>query len=266
MVNIVGILNITSDSFSDGGLFLELVDAVEKARSLITEGANWLDIGAEASNPEGEKISARKEIERLAVILKVLKPEKFRISIDTYKPEVIKYVLQHGAKMINDITGLKNPESIEILSGSKVPVVIMFARNKKPHAEKTTRSYTTLLDEIKSFFEERLNTLSKAGIKIDRIILDPGMGFFLGGTPEPSLKVLKNLKELKKCFNRPLFISTSRKSFIGSVLNRPVQERNYGTLATEIWAYLQGVDYIRTHDVKPLNDAVKMLQAIQDIK
>jgi len=265
MANIVGILNITSDSFSDGGLFLEPINSIKKARSLITEGANWLDIGAEASNPDGKKISAQTEIKRLTHIFEALQSEQIQISIDTYKPEVMKYAIQHGAKMINDITGLRNLKAIDILCNSKVQIVIMFARNKHPRAEKTIRSYDTLLDEIKTFFEERLNTFRQAGISTERIILDPGMGFFLGGSPEPSLRVLKNIRVLKKCFNRPLFISTSRKSFIGAILNRPVQGRTYGTLATEIWAYLQGVDYIRTHNVKALSDAVKMLNAIQKI-
>ena len=265
MANIVGILNITSDSFSDGGLHLDSKTSIRNAKRLIAEGVDWLDIGAESSNPDGEKVSADEEIKRLAPVLEALQSEQIQISIDTYRPEVMKYVLQHGAGMINDITGLANPQSVDILLEFEVPAVIMFSRNQGPRAEKTVRPHETVLDEIKAFFEERLRSLTQAGVRTERIILDPGMGFFLGGTPEPSLEVLRNLMDLKKCFDCPLYVSTSRKSFIGAVLGHPVQERTYGTLATEIWAYLQGVDYIRTHDVRALSDALKMIRAIQSI-
>ncbi len=166
--------------------------------------------------------------------------------------------------MINDITALKEPASVEIVKQYGVPVVIMYSRGPGPHADRTIREYRNLPDEILRFFEERIEALTRSGIRLKNIIIDPGMGFFLGGNPEPSLMVLKHLKELKR-FGTPIYLSTSRKSFIGTVLHRELSKRAAGTLATEIWAYLQGVDYLRTHEVESLRDAIKMLQAIQDI-
>ncbi len=262
---IVGILNVTADSFSDGGLYLEPVVAVERARTLLAQGAALIDIGAESSRPEAQKISAQEEINRLTPIIRGLKQEKITLSVDTYKPEVIRHVLEMGADMINDITALKDPASVEIVRQFSVPVVIMYSRSPGPHADRAVREHRRLMDEIILFFVDRIDVLTSSGIKLENIIIDPGMGFFLGGNPEPSLVVLKHLKELKKLGVR-LYLSTSRKSFIGTILHREVSKRSVGTLATEIWAYLQGVDYLRTHEVEPLRDAIRMLQAIQEME
>jgi dihydropteroate synthase len=261
---IVGILNVTPDSFSDGGLYLEPNAAVEKARALIAQGADIIDIGAESSRPEAQKVLAQEEINRLSPIIKILKQEKITLSVDTYKPEVMHQVLKMGVDMINDITALKDPASVEIAKEYGVPVVIMYARGPGPHADRTVREHRRLMDEITRFFANRIDALTGSGIKLENIIIDPGMGFFLGGNPEPSLMVLKHLKELKRLGVR-LYLSTSRKSFIGTILHREVSKRAAGTLATELWAYLQGVDFLRTHEVEPLQDAIRMLQAIQTI-
>ncbi len=264
-LKIAGILNVTPDSFSDGKRFLETEAAIEKGLELIAQGADMVDIGAESSNPDGQKISAHEEIERLTPVIKALRKERVQISIDTYKPEVMKHVVSLGADMINDITGLRDPASIEIIRKTNIPIVIMFARNEGPHAERTVRDHSTIMAELDEFFIERLKTLGKAGINGNRIILDPGMGLFLGGTPEPSLMVLRHIEELKK-YGCEVYLSASRKSFIGAVLDRSLKERGIGTLATEIWAWQNGVSYIRTHEPKPLRDAVRMMQAIEQIK
>lgn len=261
---IIGILNVTLDSFSDGGLYLEPAAAVERARTLMAQGADLIDIGAESSRPEAQKISAQEEISRLTPIIRSLKQEKIPLSVDTYKPQVMRQVLEMGVDMINDITALKDPASVEIVKQYSVPIVIMYSRGPGPHADRTVREHRRLMNEIIRFFADRIDALTGSGIKLENIIIDPGMGFFLGGNPEPSLVVLKHLKEIKKLGVR-LYLSTSRKSFIGTILHRQVSERAVGTLATEIWAYLQGVDFIRTHEVEPLRDAIRMLQAIQTI-
>jgi len=262
---IIGILNVTPDSFSDGGLYLEPATAVERARTLMTQGADLIDIGAESSRPEAQKISAQEEISRLTPIIRSLKQEKIPLSVDTYKPQVMRQVLEMGVDMINDITALKDPASVEIVKQYGVPVVIMYSRGPGPHADRTVREHRRLMDEIIRFFAGRIDGLTGSGIKLENIIIDPGMGFFLGGNPEPSLVVLKHLKEIKRLGVR-LYLSTSRKSFIGTILHREVSKRSVGTLATEIWAYLQGVDFIRTHEVEPLRDAIRMLQAIQEME
>ena len=262
---IVGILNITSDSFSDGGLFLVSEKAVQKGLELSVQGADFIDLGAESSNPDGQKISPQEEINRLVPVIRSLKTNGIKISIDTYKPTVMEAVLKEGVDLINDITALKDLQAISLLKANTVPVVIMHARNSNPRAEKKERDDQNIINEVFVFFQERIKTLEENGIGKERIIIDPGMGFFLGGNPEPSLKVLKEFQHLKSLGVKS-YISTSRKSFIGSVLNKDITHRGAGTLATEIWAALQGVDFIRTHDVSSLHDALSMIQAIQNTK
>ena len=260
-MKIVGILNITSDSFSDGGRYLKSEEAIQKGLDLVSQGADLVDIGAQSSNPDGSQISAGQEIERLTPVVRTLKNQGVGISVDTYKPEVMQHMISLGVDMVNDITGLRDEASIEVVASAKIPVVIMFARNQDAHANREIRDSTTVMNEVISFFTERLKILKRAGIT-KNIIIDPGMGLFLGGNPEPSLVVLKRLAELKQ-FKRPVYLSTSRKSFIGRILAMPIESRGIGTLATEIWGYLQGVDYIRTHDVRQLRQAIRMLQAIE---
>jgi len=264
-LRIAGILNVTPDSFSDGNQFLDPEIAIKQGKRLITDGADLVDIGAESSNPDGVKITAQEEIDRLTPVITALKKDGIQISVDTYKPEVMEQVISLGADMINDITGLKDPNSIEVISKHDIPIVIMYARNEGPHAERTVREYSSVMAELDMFFAERLDTLSRAGIPRERILLDPGMGLFLGGTPEPSLMVLRHIEELKK-YGCELYLSASRKSFIGAVLDRPLKERAIGTLAVEIWAWQHGVSYVRTHEPRLLRDAVRMMQAIEQIK
>jgi dihydropteroate synthase len=264
-LKIVGILNITSDSFSDGKRYLNPQSAIEKGLSLAAQGADLVDIGAESTSIYGEKITAEQELERLTPVIEALKKEGVRISVDTYKPKVMQYVIALGVDMINDVSGLKDETAIRVVQQAGVPVVIMFNRNPDIHAQTRLQDYTTIMSEEVAFFTERLKTLHDAGIADDKVIIDPGMGFFIGGNPEPSLMVLHHLERLKR-LGRKIYLSTSRKSFIGAVLNRPIESREYGTLATEIWAYLHGVDYIRTHDPAALSDAIRMIQAIEQIE
>jgi len=262
VLKIAGILNVTADSFSDGNRYLDPRAAIEKGLALIAQGADMVDIGAESSNPDGEKITAAEEIARLTPVIEGLREKGIPVSVDTYKPEVMAHVIGLGVNMINDITGLRNPASVDVIRKAGIPVVIMFARNEGPHAERTLRDRATVMSEIEAFFTERLQSLHNSGISDENVLIDPGMGLFLGGTPEPSLVVLRRIAELKR-FGRQVYLSTSRKSFIGRVLNRPIHERGIGTLATEIWAYLNGVSHIRTHEPEPLRDAIRMIQAIE---
>lgn len=259
---LVGILNITKDSFSDGGEYFDPQRAIRKGQLLKKDGASIIDIGAQSSHPDSENVSPQHEIERLTPVIHALKQYNIPISIDTYKPEVMKHVLELGVDMINDITALQEPDAVDIAKEFDVPVVLMFSINQISRAEKTIWKTTNPMNEIISFFEMKIDDLIKKGLKEERLILDPGMGFFIGANPEPSLYVLRNLAKLKT-LGRKIFISTSRKSFIGTVLNRTVSERGAGTLATEIWSALQEVDYIRTHDVKALSDAINMIDVIQ---
>lgn len=262
---IVGILNVTTDSFSDGNRYIDTRAANEKGLSLVAQGADLVDLGAESSNPDGSKITEAEEIRRLTPVIEALKGEGVRVSVDTYKPEVMQAMVKLGVDMVNDVTGLRDEAAIEVVQRAAIPVVIMFARNKDPHAERTPRDHTNVLNEISEFFAERVETLHNAGIDDHNVILDPGMGLFLGGNPEPSLIVLRNI-EMLRTFNRELYLSSSRKSFIGRILDRTIESRGIGSLATEIWAYLHGVSYIRTHEPEPLRDAIRMIHAIERIE
>jgi dihydropteroate synthase len=284
MTRIIGILNVTRDSFSDGGRFLEPTAALAHARQLVADGAKIIDVGAESTHPDAEDVPAEVEIERLTAVIEGLKAEDVVASVDTYKPAVIRHVLALGADLINDVTALRDPEAVAAVRDSDARLIIMHSRAFTARADREAASpraaqsssvapassrcnSETIVDEILAFFEARIAALAAAGIDRRRLILDPGMGFFLSPRPEPSLAVLRGLERLAS-LGLPLCVSTSRKSFIGSVLGGdsgplPVDQRAAGTLVTEIWAAQHGADYIRTHDVRALRDALRMLEAIE---
>ncbi|WP_287127400.1 dihydropteroate synthase [Candidatus Cyanaurora vandensis] len=263
-VQIFGIVNLTHDSFSDGGQFLAPHAAIAQGERLLSEGAAGLDLGAESSNPAGQRVTAQTEIERLTPVVHHFKQMGATLSVDTYKPEVMRAMLALGVDMINDITSLKDPQAITVLRDYNVPIVLMFARNRAPRAEIKPQSHQDLIPTLLAFFQERLDTLTQQGIARERLILDPGMGYFLGSNPAPSLWVLKHMQQLHT-LGQPLYLCTSRKSFIGTLLNESPNGRAMGTLATELWAMAQGVQYIRTHEVKALAQAWTIWQAITEV-
>jgi dihydropteroate synthase len=259
----VGVLNITEDSFSDGGCFLDLSTAIEHGERLLAEGADWLDVGAESSNPDGQAVAEELQIARLAPVLKHFASCGARLSVDTHRPAVMRAALDLGAQMVNDVTALAEPDAVRLLATRSEPVVIMFSRNATARASTAERSTVGVVEEARTFFEARMETLEVAGIGRERLILDPGMGFFLGGNPGPSVSMLRELRALS-CFGRPLYVSTSRKSFIGALTGgRPPAERAFGTVATELWALTQGAAFIRTHDVRAIMDAWALWRAIE---
>lgn len=281
MTQVIGIVNITKDSFSDGGRFLQPDRALRHARELVAAGAAVIDLGAESSNPDGEDITAAEELARLAPVLRALKDDGVAVSVDTRKPEVMSAAVAAGADYINDVTALGHTDAQRALRGSAARIVLMYARHAEAQGLEATADRGgratraparradpwTIMDEILVFFRERIAELEQAGIAAERLVLDPGMGFFLSHDPAISLAVLRDLRRLAE-LGRPICVSTSRKSFIGAALEsaenpRGVEERGAGTLATEIWAALQGVTYIRTHDVRALSDGLRMLDAIQ---
>ena len=263
---IVGIVNVTRDSFSDGGEFLDPDAAVAQARQLVAEGADVIDLGAESTHPDSEDVSAEEQIARLTPVIERLRADGTRVSVDTYKPAVMRHVLGLGVDFINDITALRDPESVAAVRDAGAKLILMHSRAQAARAERSEADPATIVDEIIGFFEQRVVALTGAGIARQRLIVDPGMGFFLGVNPEASLAVLRHLERLH-ALNLPILVSTSRKSFIGVALGsrdapRPVAERGAGTLATEIGAAQQGASYIRTHNVRALCDALTMLEAV----
>lgn len=274
MTQILGILNLTRDSFSDAGRYLDPSQALAHARRMCAEGATIIDVGAESSNPDGEDVSAPEEIARLTPVVKALKAEGVRVSVDTRKPEVMRDVLALGADFINDITALRHPDAVRALHHSDARVILMYARHSAAvedeivaRAEQLDADPGTIVSEIVEFLRERAAALVAAGIARERMIVDPGMGYFLSRDPRVSFAVLRELARLGDV-GLPVCISTSRKSFIGAALDslaqpRPVEQRSAGTLMSEIWAVQQGAAYVRTHAPGPLRDALRVLAAIR---
>jgi dihydropteroate synthase len=253
---LVGILNLTPDSFFDGGKFANGESASAQASRLVEEGAAIIDVGGQSTRPGYEEISDEEEIARVVPAITALVPRlPVPVSIDTYKPAVARAALQAGAHLINDIYGLqRNPEIARLAAEFGCPVVVM-------HNDAAFRETPgDVIYKIKIFFDRSREIAAQAGLAEDRIVLDPGIGF--GKTHEQNLEILARLSELK-LLGFPLWLGASRKSVIGNVLALPPDERLEGTLATTALAVWQGVEFIRVHDVRANARVAKMAAAIR---
>lgn len=252
---VMGILNVTPDSFSDGGKYHTWDTALFHAEEMVEQGADVLDIGGESTRPGYTKISDEEEIDRTVGILGRLRQEfDVPLSIDTYKPAVAKEALLAGADMVNDIWGLQyDPSMARVVAESGAACCLMHNRREAV--------YQNLMEEIKEDLKRSLYLAEKAGIGKEKILLDPGIGF--GKTYEQNLQVLHSLGQLKE-LGFPLLLGTSRKSVIGLALNLPVEERVEGTLATTVLGMLMGCAFVRVHDVKENVRAIQMVQAIRE--
>ena len=265
-MEIFGILNLTNDSFSDGGLFLEPNSAIQHSIELINSGADIIDIGAQASNLNSIQITSEQEWQRIELVLIELKKKNYRISIDTCKPEVIEKSILASVEFINNIKAFNSDEEEEILK-KYIPnlpnLVLMFSHNNGSKAELNSKlQVLTIIDTISNFFDSKLNKLIKIGVPEENLIIDPGMGFFLGEDPLLSIEVLKNINTLKNRFKKVL-VSVSRKSFIGSILDGiPPKDREIGSLALEIYLAESKIDFIRTHNPKQLKQSLKIREYI----
>jgi len=257
---IMGILNVTPDSFSDGGLYLDKNKAVKRGLELAEEGADIIDIGGESTRPGSNSISTEEELKRIIPVLSDLREKTDAlISVDTTKSEVARAALDHGADIINDISALRfDPQMPPLAVNRDVPVVLMHMKGT-PKTMQANPSYEDLLAEVKSFFKERLETAKTLGIKREKIIIDPGIGF--GKGHNDNLLLIKNLRALEE-FERPIMIGISRKSFIGKILNLPVLERIEGTIASAVLSIIHGAHILRVHDVAPIKRAVLVAEAI----
>lgn len=240
-IQLMGILNVTPDSFSDGGKYRSTSQAVQHALRMIKEGASVIDIGGESSRPGSKPVSSAIELQRVMPVLKALrKKTAIPISIDTYKPVVAKAAVAAGANWINDIDGLRNPDMRQLVANRSCPVVIM-------HRQTAPRYHDVVLD-IKKFFRQQIKLALADGIKKQKIILDPGIGF--GKTVEHNINILRNLNILVEAFHEmPLLVGASRKSFIGKLTGAEVQDRLPGTLAAHLIAVENGATWLRVHDV-----------------
>lgn len=261
---IVGIVNITEDSFSDGGRYLATEDAVSHARGLRSDGADVIELGPAASHPGAARVTAEQERRRLAPVMERLTAENIPVSVDSFLPATQRFAMARGAMYLNDIQGFPDPCTYARLADAHCRLIVMHSVQLEGPATKVTTDPTAIWAGIDRFFAERLARLHAAGVEPGRLILDPGLGYFLGSNPEPSLAVMAGLRYLKARFGLPVLVSPSRKSFLRTVTSRGIAQIGPASLAAELYAAWQGVDYIRTHDVAALNDALTILGAIAE--
>jgi dihydropteroate synthase type 2 len=262
MTRIFGIVNATADSFSDGGKYLAPEAATARARALIAAGVDVIDLGAAASNPDALHVPPEEEIRRLAPIVAALRGE-VEISIDSFAPETQAWALTQHIAWLNDIRGFPEPSLYPAIARANVRLVVMHNVAPRGQAERIATDPMTIFDRLFAFFDERIAVLEEAGIVRERIILDPGMGFFLGTDPEVSLAVLRGLRELKARYSLPVLVSVSRKSFIRKLAGVGVAEAGPATLAAELFAAANGADWLRTHDVAALKQALEVQAALR---
>lgn len=261
MTEILGIVNVTRDSFSDGGHYLDPAAALEHAHGLVAGGAALVDVGAVSTHPDSEEVSESEELRRLEPVVGELVGSGLRVSVDTWRPAVMCRMAELGVEFINDVRALAEPGAVEATRDTACKLILMHSTSSAGRAVRAEVGAEGVLERIEGFFRERLAQLTGAGISAERVVIDPGMGFFLSSEPAPSLAVLRAIPRLKG-LGRPLLVSTSRKSFLGSLVDRPVGERGPATLASELYAWRAGADYIRTHDPRALADAIRVTEAI----
>ena len=257
---IMGVLNVTPDSFYDGGRYGNLRKAVERALEMVEEGADIIDIGGESSRPGANSVEEKEELERVIPVIKKLSSRiRVPVSIDTYKSGVAKKAIDAGASIVNDISALRMDEKMaKVIESSGVPVCLMHMQGTPRNMQRNPR-YKDVVSEIFAFLRERIDFCEQAGIDIEKTIVDPGIGF--GKTVLHNLEILKKLDQFKS-LGRPIIIGVSRKSLIGKVLQLEPEERLEGSLASAIWCMTKGASILRVHDVRETKRAIKMVEAI----
>lgn len=259
---LMGIINVTPDSFSDGGLYFNKEKAVDRGLELAEEGADIIDIGGESTRPGSDFISTEEELMRTVPVISALrKKTDVLISVDTTKSEVAEAALGEGADIINDISSFRfDPKMLSLAAQKDIPVILMHMKGT-PKNMQLNPFYEDLLAEIRGFLEERIATAQAYGIKKEKIIIDPGIGF--GKSLKDNLTLIKSLKFLEP-IDRPILIGISRKSFIGKILSLPPQERTEGTIASAVLSIINGAHILRVHDVEAVKRAVLITEAIID--
>ncbi len=254
---VMGILNVTPDSFSDGGVFYAHDAAVMHARQMVEEGADIIDVGAESTRPYGNAlaVTAEEELRRLEAVLPAAVGMGRPVSIDTMKAKVAAWALDHGAAIVNDVWGLqRDPDIAGVVARYRAPVIIM-------HNRETADPDIDIMADMVAFFERSLAIAARAGISRDRIVIDPGVGF--GKTPIQSMEAIIRLDRLK-AFGLPILVGASRKRFIDTVVPSPPDRRLGGSIAAHILAVERGAAFIRAHDVAPTVQALRVMAALQE--
>lgn len=261
---LVAIVNITEDSFSDGGRFLAPRAAIAHARDLASSGADWIELGPASSNPDAGQVAAEEQIRRLSPVVDVLSDEDIPISVDATDPDVLCWALDHKVDMVNDIRGFPDPATRERVADSAARVVVVHSLLEQERATRDQATPLEVLASIDRFFDRRLREFAEVGVTEDRLIIDPGMGFFLSSDPLASVAVLQRIPELRARFGCPVFISVSRKSFLRKLTGRDVDQVGAATLAAELYAARQGADYLRTHDTSALRDGLTIASRLDE--
>lgn len=259
---VMGILNVTPDSFSDGGLFISRDMALKHARQMVDDGADIIDIGGESTRPGAPVVSLQEELDRILPVIEAIKTEiDIPISIDTYKPEIMRAAAGLGVDMINDIKALQEENALATVANLQLPVCIMHMQNN-PGTMQQAPHYQDVVAEVKTFLKSRMEACLAAGIAKDKIIIDPGIGY--GKTVAHNLQLIQGLVDFQD-LQVPILIGLSRKWFIGIILDKPVNERLYGGIALTVLAVQRGARLIRTHDVAATVQALKALRAAEEI-
>ena len=259
--HVMGVINVTPDSFSDGGRFFQAEQAIEQGLRLAQEGADILDIGGESTRPGSEPVTVEEELKRIIPVIENLSQKiSIPISIDTYKAKVAERALEAGAEIINDISALRfDPKMVKVAKEFDCPVILMHIQGT-PRNMQENPNYIDVAVEIKEYLREQITYAARNGVDENKLIIDPGIGF--GKNLEHNLETLKRLSQFKE-LKKPILIGVSRKSFIGKILDLPVEERLEGSLAALAFAILQGANIVRVHDVKESVRVAKMIDTLK---
>jgi dihydropteroate synthase len=257
---VMGIVNVTPDSFSDGGKFNTTEKAIEHALQLVEEGAEILDIGGESTRPGASPVPLDEELKRVIPVIEGLRGVGVPLSIDTYKPQVMQAAITAGADIVNDVCALREPQALEIVAASQVGVCLMHMQGR-PQTMQADPQYDDVVSEVRKFLKDRLNAAEQAGIGRSRIVLDPGFGF--GKRTAHNLTLLNHLNDIQ-ALGLPLLIGLSRKSVLGQVVGSAVDERIHASIAASVVSVMKGANIVRVHDVKPTIDALKIVQAVMN--
>lgn len=257
----MGIINVTPDSFSDGGLYLSTQQAIAHARNLIGEGADILDIGGESTRPGSQQVSTEEELSRVIPVLEALADTGIPISIDTSKPEVMKHAIAAGTFMINDVNALRSPGALEAVAQSDHVQLCLMHMQGTPQTMQANPQYHNIVHEVKDFLHQRIQAAAAAGIAEDRLVIDPGFGF--GKTLQHNFTLLNQLDQLTT-LGVPLLAGLSRKSMLGAITGNNVDHRIHESIAAALLAVVKGAKIVRVHDVKATKEALAIYTAMKN--
>ena len=259
---VMGVLNVTPDSFSDGGQFLTHQAALQRAEEMVSQGASIIDVGGESTRPGAAKVSLQEELDRVCpVVEKITSNLDVVLSVDTSKPTLMSEVIKLGVGMINDVRAFTDPESVKVVAGHDVAICVMHMQGQ-PSMMQDEPSYASVTLEVKKFLQERVGSLIGGGVSRDRIVVDPGFGF--GKTLQHNMQLLRDIGAVRD-LGFPVLVGLSRKSMFSQILNKPVSDRLFGSVSAASIAAFQGAGIIRTHDVQETKDAVLVVDAINKL-